>query len=64
MIKINRIIPQRVCLFNPDNKLMGLVNEFEFNDIRIQIKENKISGYYITYKKEKLFITDKGQLNN
>jgi hypothetical protein len=43
MIKINKIIPQTVELFNPQNESMGFVNEYEFNDIRIQIKDIQLS---------------------
>lgn len=63
MIKINKIIPPTYPLYDPDDNLLGDVNEFEFNDIRIQIVKAQIEGYYIKDDDEKLFIHKKGYLD-
>lgn len=51
-IKINNNIKEdHVPLYNPEGKLVGIIkNELAFNDVRIQISENKLKGYYIVYK--------------
>lgn len=51
-IKINNNIEEdHVPLYNPEGKLVGIIeNELAFNDVRIQIMENKLRGYYIVYK--------------
>ncbi len=64
MVKINKIVPQTVQLFDPSDNLMGLINEYEFADIRIQIKKNKIEGYYILYNNIKVFINSDGFINH
>ena len=38
--------------FDPDGNSLGFVNEHQFNDLRIQAKENVISGYYCLFKSE------------
>jgi len=59
-IKINRIKPPTVSLYNPDGEYMGEVNIFEFGDIRIQICEHKARGYYVKNKGEDVEINDDG----
>lgn len=61
-VKIIKIKPEKVKLYNPNNKYLGLVNELEFNEIRIQIAEKQLEGYYIKYKKNKTYINKKGDL--
>lgn len=51
-VKIIKIKPEKVKLYNPNNKYLGLVNELEFNEIRIQIAKKQLEGYYIKYKKK------------
>ena len=62
MIKINKITPQTVELFSPDNKSLGFINEYEFNDVRIQINEEKKEGYYCMYNNKKIFIDIDGNI--
>lgn len=61
MIKINKIIPQTVELFNPQDESMGFINEYEFNDIRIQIKEQQAEGYYCMFNGKKFNIDKNGR---
>lgn len=64
MIKINRIEPQKVMLYNPKGKLMGLINEYEFNDIRIQIKKTQSEGYYCIFNGQRFDINKDGRGKN
>ena len=62
MIQINRITPQVVELFNPNDESMGFINLFEFNDIRIQIKKQSVEGYYCLFQNIKCEIDKNGKL--
>ena len=62
MIQVNKIIPQTVELFNPDNISMGFVNQYELFDIAVQIKQHKAIGYYVVFNNEKLEITEEGRI--
>ncbi len=64
MIKPVNIQPQLVeCYDNTDN-FIGYLNEYEFNDLRCQIAEAHVSGYYSLFNSEKLFINADGRLDN
>lgn len=64
-VKINNYIKEdHVPLYSPEDKLIGIIeNELAFNDVRIQIIKNKLSGYYITYKGQKYLIGTNGELD-
>lgn len=62
-IKINKIIPQTVEAFSPDGSSMGFVNEYEFNDLRVQIATHKIMGYYVKYNDKRYYINKDGSLS-
>lgn len=64
MIRINKIEPQTVDQYNPDDEFMGAVNEYEFNDIRLQIKKKGVAGYYIKFNREKIHIDKRGNLES
>jgi len=65
MTVIIKKIPPPTCLvYNPDNTLLGEVNEYEFNDIRIQIREQGLSGYYAKFGEDILKIDSKGRGDN
>jgi hypothetical protein len=64
VIHINRITPQTVEVFTPADRSMGFVNEYEFNDLRVQIATNELEGYYVLHDNEKLFISSDGHLSN
>lgn len=63
-IKINNNIEEdHVPLYSPEGSLIGIIeNGLAFNDVRIQIIENKLSGYYIMYKGQKCLIGTNGEL--
>lgn len=56
MVKINRIPPQTVEVFDPNGNCIGTANEYEFNDLRIQILKERAKGYSIKYNGEMLEI--------
>lgn len=63
MIKINKITPQVVELFNPQNESMGFINQYELNDIRIQIRKEQAEGYYCVFNEQILNIYKDGKMN-
>ena len=62
MIKINRIIPPTLQIYTPNGELLGTVNEYEFLDIRVQIKKHQVSGYYGIFNGERINIDRNGEL--
>lgn len=62
VIHINRITPQTVEVFTPKGRSMGFVNEYEFNDLRVQIATYKLEGYYVMHDGQKLIIDSNGRL--
>ena len=62
-IKINKIIPPKVSVYSPDNHFLGIANEYEFLDIRVQIKRAQISGYYVKFFEHKVLIDKNGNLD-
>jgi len=56
-IKVNKIEPQTLEHFDKDDKSLGFLNEYEHNDLRIQIAENEIEGIYLMYNDIKVRIT-------
>jgi hypothetical protein len=63
VIHINKITPQTVEVFTPADRSMGFVNEYEFNDLRIQIKEHKLDGYYLMFNNIKHTIDKDGRVD-
>lgn len=64
MIQINKIKPFKCKAYSPEGKYLGLLNEYEFNDLRIQIKEQQIFGYYMLFNNEKILIDKNGSCEN
>jgi hypothetical protein len=54
MIKINKIEPPTIDLFDPNGKCLGTLNEYEFLDARVQIKKAQIFGYYVMFKNRRI----------
>jgi hypothetical protein len=61
MIKYNKIEPQTVEIWNSDG-FFARVNEYEFNDIRIQIKKEQAEGFYVLLDDQKYFIDKDGRI--
>lgn len=64
MIKINRIEPFTCEAFSPDGKSLGFLNEYEYNDLRIQIKEAEATGYYMLYNGAIIRIDQQGNMEH
>lgn len=62
MLKINKITAETVNVYDPQDNLLGAVNEYEFLDLRAQIKEKQLDGYYVIHKGEKVAINKNGQI--
>jgi len=62
MIQINKIIPPTLDIYQPNGELLGTVNEYEFLDIRVQIRKAQLSGYYLIFKDKKVRIDRNGEL--
>jgi hypothetical protein len=56
MIIIREFTEEKWPLYCSNNELIGYVDVFQYNDARIQIKEQKLSGYYILFGDDKLRI--------
>jgi sporulation protein YlmC with PRC-barrel domain len=62
MVKINKIAPPTLQIYTPNGELLGTVNEYEFLDIRVQIKKQQVSGYYGIFNGERINIDRNGEL--
>ena len=62
-IKVNKITPETCEVFTPEGISLGYVNQYEFNDLCIQIKNAKAEGYYVFENGEKVFISSDGKVN-
>lgn len=63
MIQVKKIEPQTVRALGPMNEDLGLLNEYEFTDLRAQISEEGQEGYSIIYNSENIPIDKNGRLN-
>jgi len=64
MITVNKIIPQVVEHFDPSGKSLGLLNEYESTDLRCQIAESNVNGYYLMFNNQKIEILPNGKIDN
>lgn len=62
MIRVNKVIPQTVAHFDPDDNLLGYLNEYECLDLRTQIANEKAFGYYLMFVGRKIKILPDGKL--
>lgn len=64
-IKIREIKEIISELYNPEDKFLGIINsDKQLNDIRIQIAEKGLNGYYIKWRDNKIFIYKDGNLSS
>jgi hypothetical protein len=63
MINVKKIDPQLVSVYDPDDQLLGLLNEYEFNDLRAQIAEQEVEGYKVFFEDEIIEIDKNGRYN-
>lgn len=64
MIKVNKIEPFTCEAFSPENESLGFLNEYEFYDLRIQIKEAKAKGYYMMFNNIRIGIDHQGNVED
>lgn len=63
-IKLNIIKPMIVECFDYDDNSLGFANFDEFNDLRVQIHQQQVEGYYAIFNGEKIHINKFGQVIN
>lgn len=49
MVIVKKIEPPTCKMYDPNHNFLGVVNEYEFFDIRVQIKEQQLEGYYAIF---------------
>jgi predicted ATPase len=62
-IVFNKIEPQTVEIWNNDG-FFAHANEYEFNNIRIQIMKYKAEGFYALFEGQKIRINSDGRVEN
>jgi hypothetical protein len=62
-VEYKKIEPQTVEVWNKDG-FFARVNEHELYDIRLQIKNQEIDGFYVVYDGMDIRINIKGQLEH
>lgn len=63
MIQINKIVPMTCEAFDPQDKSLGFINEYEYFDLRIQVMELQIDGYYLIFNDIKINIESSGNID-
>lgn len=65
MIVIKEVEDDTAELFGPGDTLIGTIDtNLQLLDIRVQIKEQKLSGYYIIWRNNRLDIDKYGSVSN
>lgn len=64
MIKVNNIAVPTAEAYSPEGELLGVLNEYEFNDLRIQIAKQKAEGYYMMFNNQKIIINSDGRVKD
>lgn len=65
MSNINFNFPKEpiTFLYNPQNELLGAIkSELELAHIRVQICQQKLSGYYLLFENERIYIDNDGRI--
>ncbi len=60
-VALKKITPQTVKVFNAEN-YVGTATEYELNDLRIQIKDNKAEGWSVRFNDMTIPIHSNGRL--
>jgi predicted ATPase len=65
VITIRPYTHKRVGLYNPNDEYIGSIgNEVELNDVRIQICQQKLEGYYIMFEDKRINILPNGDCDS
>lgn len=58
------IVPQTVEVLYPDGSSMGFLNEYELNEVRLQINKNHLEGYSVKFQDQIIPIDKNGWLQS
>jgi len=62
-IKVNEIVEPTCNLYNPDDEWIGQIEStLQLYDVRLQIKNKGVSGYYVLYHGQKIRIDKFGNV--
>lgn len=61
-LKIKKIVPETVMIWHDDYGFIGEANEYEFDLLRVDIKENQLEGYYVLKNNTQYHIDRRGVL--
>ena len=64
MIRINKISPPTVEIYDPNDNLLGVANEYELLDVRVQIKKEQVWGYSLVFNGQKVRLDRNGELED
>lgn len=64
LLKPAKIVPQEVECFDPEGTSFGFLNEYEFNDLRIKVKNANVTGYHAIFDGKKIDIQSNGEVHN
>ena len=59
-MEVKRIIPQTVEFYSVNDGFICDINEYEFNNIKIELKKNNEEGYFCKFNGEKVFFSKNG----
>ena len=59
-----RINSNLFLFFKPNGELLATVNDLELYEIRFQIKNQEVEGYYIMFEGQRITILTNGQLSD
>jgi hypothetical protein len=63
-MKIKKYNVQTIEHFDGDGNSIGFLNEHENLDLRCQIAEQKLNGYYLIFNDQKISIENNGKIIN
>lgn len=65
MIRVRQYTPTQIKLFDPNNNFVGFINnQTEFLQVRVDIAEQQLEGYYCIFGSYKIDINSDGSLVN
>lgn len=62
MITVNKYDVQTIEHFDNEGNSLGFLNEHENLDLRCQIAEQRVSGYYLIFNEQKIPIEPNGRI--
>ena len=61
-LNIKKVIPETVMVWHDDYGFIGEANEYAFDLLRVDIKENQLEGYYVLKNNTQYHIDRRGVL--